>query len=339
MESVRRVTQADIAARAGCHRATVSLVFKNHPSIPAETKERVLQISKEMGYSPDPMLSALAAYRSRLQPHGYQGTLAWLTRGNVWSNITLFKNYFLGASQRAKDSGYDIEVFNLQAPGMTAKRMASILRARNVPGVLVCPQEHLEADLVFAWECFSAVKFGYSLLKPDLHIVAATHYRAIVKTMRNLYRLGYRRIGYAVWPEIDEKADFNCLAGYVVEEFKRGKSVPVRPFAGELSPPNILRWVKKNRLDAIVTADFTFPSLLKGTGLNVPGDIGVACFALPSAEGFVSGISENSIRIGEIAVDTVVAMVNRGERGLPQVPYRILVEGQWFAGKSLRPQK
>ena len=71
----------------------------------------------------------------------------------------------------------------------------------------------------------------------------------------------------------------------------------------------------------------------------MPGDIGVACFALPSAEGFVSGISENSIRIGEIAVDTVVAMVNRGERGLPQVPYRILVEGQWFAGKSLRPQK
>ena len=58
-----RVTQQDVALRAGVHRTAVSLALKKHPSIPAETRERIEAVAAEMGYVPDPMLSALAAYR------------------------------------------------------------------------------------------------------------------------------------------------------------------------------------------------------------------------------------------------------------------------------------
>ena len=56
----RRVTQLDVAREAGVHRSTVSLAFRNHPSIPAETRERVMRVAKKLGYTIDPMLAALA---------------------------------------------------------------------------------------------------------------------------------------------------------------------------------------------------------------------------------------------------------------------------------------
>ena len=74
----RRVTQLDVARRAGVHRATVSMALRNHPNIPPATRDRILKIAATLGYSPDPMLSALAAYRSRQRGPTFHGTLAWL---------------------------------------------------------------------------------------------------------------------------------------------------------------------------------------------------------------------------------------------------------------------
>src|SRR3954469_21743111 len=38
------VTQRHVAQRAGVHQTTVSLVLRNHPSVPAATRERVLGV-------------------------------------------------------------------------------------------------------------------------------------------------------------------------------------------------------------------------------------------------------------------------------------------------------
>ena len=73
-----RATQRDIARKAGVGRTTVSLALKHHPKIPAGTRERILGIAAKLGYAPDPMLSALSAYRSSQREKVFQGTLAWL---------------------------------------------------------------------------------------------------------------------------------------------------------------------------------------------------------------------------------------------------------------------
>ena len=45
-----RPTLVDIASAAGVSKATVSLVLRNHPSIPDRTRERILEIAKDLGY-------------------------------------------------------------------------------------------------------------------------------------------------------------------------------------------------------------------------------------------------------------------------------------------------
>ena len=58
MSDIRRVTLSDIAKEAKVHVTTVSLALRDHPRIPAETKQRIKDLAKKMGYAPDPILSA-----------------------------------------------------------------------------------------------------------------------------------------------------------------------------------------------------------------------------------------------------------------------------------------
>ncbi len=76
--SVRRVSQKNVAEVAGFHVTTVSLALKNSPRLPPETREKIQRVARELGYQPDPMLSALTIYRRKVHKPYFQGTLAWL---------------------------------------------------------------------------------------------------------------------------------------------------------------------------------------------------------------------------------------------------------------------
>ncbi len=343
----KRVTQQDIARKAGVHRATVSMAFQGHPNIPKATRERILEIAASMGYAPDPMLSALAAYRNRRRPSTYHGTLAWVINsayGFNWRDRTLrphFSDYFEGATAQARRYGFQVEIFDFNAPGMTPARLAAILAARGVPGILLCPQPRPETSLDFPWQNFSAVTFGYSLASPRLHTVSATQYRAMRLTVQELRRLGYRRIGLALDGDHDLRTDHNYLAGYLVEEHLAGTHD--EPLVPKLSTPYpdhgaVARWLRAHRPDAIVTGNYHFLDVLRALGQKVPEKIGVACPLLPSPDTELAGVIENSVEIGSVAVDFLIGMIHRQERGVPANPQRVHVEGRWLPGKTLRPQ-
>lgn len=151
-----------------------------------------------MGYAPDPMLSALAAYRNQRRPASFRGTLAWLVNtgyGFDWRDRNRrphCSDYYEGAVQQAESYGFQIEILDFNERGMTPSRLASILAARCIPGILLCPQPRPETNLEFPWQSFSAVTFGYSLAEPSLHTVGATQYRAMRLTVHQLRMLGYR---------------------------------------------------------------------------------------------------------------------------------------------------
>lgn len=64
--STKRVTSQDVARRAGVSRTTVSFVLNNVPGmqIGVDTRQRVLDAARELGYVPDAAAQALASRRS-----------------------------------------------------------------------------------------------------------------------------------------------------------------------------------------------------------------------------------------------------------------------------------
>lgn len=162
---------------------------------------------------------------------------------------------------------------------------------------------------------------------------------------RELAARGYRRIGLVIDRTTDRRCGSNVYAGFLVEQELDGRLSKV-PALQDYEPenmrrndygPKLLSYVRKHRLDAILTSDYHVLDVLRAQGLTAPEDLGVAGLSLPSADTPLSGIVEDSTRIGTVAMDMLVGMVERGERGLPPSPVRMHVEGVWHEGSTLRP--
>lgn len=335
----KRVTQDDVAKAAGVTRPAVSLAFKKHPSIPLKTRERILRLAEQLGYRPDPMLSALAAYRMQLRTASFHGTLAWLVNvrdGASWERVPTYRDYFNGAVEQSARLGYKLETFELGARGMSAERMAGVLRARSISGILVCPQVPDASELDFAWEHFSAVTFGYTLRRPVLHTVTPTQYRACTMAMRQLFARGYRRIGFAVNQRHDERTEHNYLAAYFVEQHLAG--IPaIPPLSGNRYELDTLqRWLREHQPDAIITGNYRIMESLATLKIRVPEQLGVVCPLITSPDSEISGAYEDSVAIGRVGVDLLVSLIHQGERGIPALPRRVHVECRWIEGRTLR---
>ena len=334
-----RATLRDIGRKTGFHYSTISLALRDHPRIPESTKQVIREAAEGLGYRPDAMLSALCAYRLTKRPAKGQAVIAWLTNHRTragWRASACTRDYFEGASQRAAERGYQVEEFWLSEPGMTGQRMSKILWTRGIRGVLIPPQEHLTAiDLV--WDSLSAVTFGYTLLSPRLHLVSNHEYRTMGSLFAELETRHYRRVGLVNLREHDIRVDNNWLAAYLVEQTRLDREHRLAPLVlKRWDAKKLLSWVERYRPDAIVTRLPEVLHSLRRAGYAIPGDIGVAYHTLDEKSCCFSGMKKNSLQIGVMAVDLLVDMLHRNERGIPPRPYLLMVEGSWVEGETLR---
>lgn len=342
----RRITLRDIADKAEVHLSTVSLALRNSPKLRKETREFVQKIADQLGYVPDAALSALVIHRKGVRASSYQSTLAWLdnwtTPGNRLRDIPTFNANFQGALARADQLGYKLEEFSLRSPGIPPARMASILKSRNIKGILVAPQEHDGVPFPFDFTDFAAVTFGYSLQPACIHVVTNHQFRSMQLLVAKLHELGYRRIGLYLAHDWDKKVNQGYTAGFLAAHAAIGGRKPIPPCLwNQLQPASFKSWITRHRPDAIITQGISKVLIgwLKSFGLCVPEDIAVTSLSAHSGEPDIAGIYQNDRLIGATAIDIVTGMLQRNERGLPQTILYTLVEGTWHPGSSVQVQK
>jgi LacI family transcriptional regulator/LacI family repressor for deo operon, udp, cdd, tsx, nupC, and nupG len=305
--------------------------------IPAGTRTRIRTVAEEIGYRPDPMLSALARYRQQQKPAEFHGTIAWLvdTSGKTkWHEVPQFQLYHEAAIQRAKHHGYSLDTLDLADKRMTLKRAGSVMESRGIRGVLLCPQPNSNTDLaLFPWERVSAVTFGYSVQKPRLHTVAPAQFRAAFHVTHRVLGHGYRRIGYVTTQENDRRTDYNYLGGFLAaREQHRATKLPL--FSGG-SAAEFSRWLRKHRPDALVVANRGLEKSICDHALIKKQGIGIACTGMGETDRLLAGMVESAERLGEVAIDLLVNLMHHSERGIPPRPQCVLIDGEWRAGRTL----
>ncbi len=337
----KRVTMREVALRAGVHCTTVSRALLRDPSIPVDTSDRIRRLADEMGYAPDPMVSALNAYRSRISEPCYQGNIAWVTNGFTregWNTCKTFALHREGARKRAAELGYKLEDFWLREPGMTGRRASDILCARNIRGLLLPPQPRYQTRVDLQWARFAAVTFGYTLAAPRLHLVSNNTFLSMQTAVARARELGYRRLGLIISPAANHRVQRMWRAGFVEQQqdWPARERLPVCLY--ENVDSSILRWMDRHRPDAVVCHEPGVLALLKKNGYRIPRDVGYLTQSIGDYPAEVSGVDENALEVGVAAVDLVVSMIHRSEWGIPAIPRRILSEGTWHAGRTL-PRK
>lgn len=335
----KRVSVRDIAREVGLHYTTVGLALRGSPRLKKETRDKIREVAERMGYRPDPMLSALISYRNAKRPATFHAVLAWI---NNWPDRAallenpIYRSYFEGASTRASELGYKLEEFWMHAKDMTPERLQRILQARNINGLLMAPQPRSKVPVELNFHDFSAVAFGYSMHPHMLHLVTNHHTQTMDLVMDKVMALGYRRPGYCILPSTDVGGNYIWISRLLYLFTMHRELTPV-PRLQSIEPEAFDKWIKKYKPDVLIGYNAVLPEIEK-LGYRVPEDIGFVSMAVDVTDPRVSGANQNDFLIGKIATDVLVGMIHRGERGLPEVPVRTLVDSTWFEGETLPPR-
>jgi DNA-binding LacI/PurR family transcriptional regulator len=333
----------DIAREAGVNRSTVSLALRDHPRISLERRQQVQAIAKRLGYRINPLVAALMqSRRSRSRPRNV--VIGYLTNYPTrygWRPTHHARpDYFPGAVERAAELGYKLEHFWMGEPGMTPERMSDILTVRGIHGILLgrLPPGHQSLRLL--WERFSCVALGRTLVEPDPHRVAEDFFASASIAMEELVKRGYRRIGL-VFTEFDDSPVVGSLwtGSYFAELFKHRLVGVTEPLAYEDEADHTERfaaWYRQQRPDAILaTRPEAAMRWLSELGLKAPRDVGLASVGLRYGDGRHSGVYCDPAKLGGLAAEILVGLMQRGETGLPADPYEVLIPGHWVEGETV----
>jgi len=345
MKSVRATSMRQLAVAAGVSHVTVSRALRNDPSISPATTRRIRALAESLGYRPNPLVSALMSNLRSTQGRVYRPTIALLNcwwPPEEWSRSTNYGQVVSGATKRAADLGYHLETFWLHAPAMTALRLAEVFRARRIHGVFVSPIQDPAQPLDFPWGDFAMSTIGYSLREPDLNRACHAHFRAMFRTMEELFARGYRRVGYVTSDDLEARVGLMWGAALRLQSDRMKPRDRVAPLylRGSDGRAQLRRWVKAQRLDAVVTPLPSIYPWLREDGLAAPARLGFAHLDLSPqliADG-VCGIDQMAQIVGAAAVDLIVSQLNTNGRGLPPHPVTQLTEGRWMEGLTLRPR-
>jgi LacI family transcriptional regulator len=337
--SSSRVTLRDIAKAIGLSHAAVSLALRNSPEVGLDTRKRVQTVAREMGYQPNAMAAGLAKFKQDSKVKPIHNSLAWL---NFWPEparlrgFREFDRYWQGAASSAEKFGYRLEEFvvNRTTP---LRRVEQILIARGITGVLLPPVGPSSVDWSeFDFRRFCPVRLGASSETPPVHVVGSNQTKNAMLAFQKVREKGYQRIGFIG----ESYRTWSYGAGFLWAQLI---DVPpesrVPPFIFQASQSAkfqsaLVRWLRKEKPDAIITDRSEVPSMLAKIGYRVPQDIGLAALTVLDCP-IDAGISQNSQEIGRVAVLVALSLINDNAYGVPPVVRQILIEGNWVDGTSL----
>lgn len=337
-----RVTLCDIGRELGVSHATVSMALRGNPRVSAGMRARVVKVAEELGYRPDPALSALAYYRTQKKQTGIQSVIGWI---NAWpepENLRQYKEfngYWEGANAAAGKLCYRLEEFRFDRE-TTPMRLHQILSTRGIRGLLLPPHSAPPDFQAFPWEHYAVVRFGRSLSHPRTHLVTSDHIANTMLAFQKIRERGYERIGFVTNERNHMHKSRLFEAGYLISQrfVPKGQSVPLHliddTLPREQQQHALAAWLEKYRPDVLFSDLAGIRRLLEKVDRELSDGIALATTSI--LDGNVdSGIDQHPEEVGRVGVLMLHSLMMAHETGIPKIMRQVLVEGAWKDGKSL----
>ena len=186
----KQPTQADVARRAGVSQATVSYVLNNSTTIavPEETRRRIQDVIRELGYIPDRAARSLRTRKT-------------YTLAGIIPDITnpFYPAFERGIQDLADQHGYDLIMYNTDGSAEKERKSLRSVQQGRVDG-LIAVLFHLNArDLMPLLDMNIAVVRLEATLKPagpaPIDNLCVDNIAAAQRAVEYLIGRGHRRIG------------------------------------------------------------------------------------------------------------------------------------------------
>lgn len=339
MPAPSRVTLQHIADKLGLSRATVSMALRETGRVSEPTRRRIRRTAREMGYQPDPLLSALS--RHRRKPSSPGSVIAVIKR------TPRHKGLRDPLAQPAGRLGYRLEHFVWdQYP--TQKALTTVLKNRGIAGVLfpeIPEPPALEPDL---WDNFRGVYCGPYAGGSDQHcpfdLVRHNPFDALTLAWQKARATGARRIGLIIPTNLPEPhvLDIKTLAAYRHWQSTEPDLPRLSPLIGtfaqlrEVGSP-IQPWVREQQPELIIGAAHAVHAFITNNGPRIPRDLRFISLRLRQDTPNIAGILLDQITVNIRGLHHLHALIQHGHEMNPSLTTSLVVNAQWRDGASCPP--
>ncbi|MCF2616443.1 LacI family DNA-binding transcriptional regulator [Oscillibacter valericigenes] len=183
---MKSVTLKDVAKAAGVSYATVSRALSGSPQIGSDTRERIIKLCDEMGYTTNYVARSMVMKKTDLI-----GLVVPSIDNQFMSELAYY------AEMSARSHGYNIMLCNSGPDLKQEKTVVKLLLGRQVDGILIVPQSPKTYENIRAYtDQVPTVFLSENLRDQPQSYVAADNSRGTYIGTKYLYELGHRDILY-----------------------------------------------------------------------------------------------------------------------------------------------
>ena len=183
---MKNVTIKDVAKAAGVSYSTVSRALSGSPEISVDTRERILQVCKEMNYTANTVARAMVMKSTKLL-----GLILTGVNNPFMSDLA----YHIDRQARAR--GYNIILCNSSRDLEQEKELFELMIGRQVDGIILVPSGPESYEKLRPYlSRLPTVFVGENLREVPESYVSVDNYRGAYMGVEYLYGLGHRDILY-----------------------------------------------------------------------------------------------------------------------------------------------
>ena len=332
------VSMKDISVACGVSVATVSKALNDHKDIGEETKKRIKQIAKEMGYVPNSASKALKTRRTN--------NIGVLFIDEALSGLTHdYFSYVLDSFKKTvEQQGYDITFINCCKTRANKMSYLEHARYRGFDGVVIACVDFYDPEVL-------------ELVRSNIPVVTIDHLfhnkMAIisdnVKGMRDLlmfvYQKGHRRIAYI--HGTDSAVTQSRLSSFYKTTQELGLDIPdeyIKEAAYRDTDATFAKTMELLDLPNPPTCilypdDFSSYggiNAIKDRGMNIPQDISIAGYdgirIGRHLEPQLTTLRQDTAQIGAQAAENLIQLIENPKTTLARM---VVIEGEVFEGKTV----
>ncbi|MDR0533651.1 MAG: LacI family transcriptional regulator [Verrucomicrobiales bacterium] len=338
----RFVSMADIAKKAGVSKNTVSLALRKDSRVSSKTSQKIIHIANQLGYQKNPTMAHLLVELRKARSPSFKATLALFNANKdlqAFLRHPTIPSYVAGCRRRAAQLGYALDEFWLYDPNLQGNTLNRIMTSRNIRGAVVIGEmwnNHLPEKFMCIWENFPCVVTGVRTHNPTLSFACVDHHALAMQAVEQAIRLGYKRPAIVIDQIIDQLVEGRFTAGVYIAQQQLAPSSRTRPFLrvnqAQKDISLFKTWLRKERPDVILTLYNATRHWLESLNIQIPQDIGLIQLEWRQQKPEWAGMDQHNDLVGEAALDMVIEMIHRNERGIPSSPRATLIGGTWVNG-------
>ncbi|MEK3884776.1 LacI family DNA-binding transcriptional regulator [Paenibacillus sp. PL2-23] len=315
----------DIAKIAGVSKSAVSLAFNDKPGISSETRERILKIAKDYGYTPKPRASSDSSPSKAL-------TFLVITNSGIvleeYYQQPFFRELIQYIEERCRAKGYSM-MFSSLDMGAFERDVRLIADDPRSDGLILLgtnlSPEHIS---YIASHQRNLVVLDTSFDTLPVHFVEINNFMGAYQAGKHLYEIGHRQIGY-----ISSNVRIHNF-----DERRRGFSAALEERGIQVTEPHLLSVAPtilssqeslRKQLEQFLAKGGSLPTALfcecdyiaisamktlAELGFSIPGDISVVGFDNITESVIVSPelttIHVEKERMAHLAVDLLIGSIH-----------------------------